>query len=111
MPNKLTRFPVHLGLGACALSEPEFTGLDWYADYAARHPDDGIEGRLVSMHSFEAPWDSWEMHPQVSEVVICTAGTMTLVQEVEGKEVRTSLDPGEYAVNQPGVWHTADVGR
>jgi mannose-6-phosphate isomerase-like protein (cupin superfamily) len=109
MPRKLSQHPVHLGLGASAISEPEFTGMEWYADYGLRHAEDGKEGRLVSMHSFDAPWDSWEMHPEGSEVVICTAGEMTLVQEINGKEVRTTLRPGEYAINEPGVWHTADV--
>ncbi len=34
---------------------------------------------------------------------------MTLIQEIAGEEVRTTLAPGEYAINSPGVWHTADV--
>jgi quercetin dioxygenase-like cupin family protein len=41
--------------------------------------------------------------------VLCTEGELTLVQEIGGKEVRTTLRPGEYAINEPGVWHTADV--
>jgi quercetin dioxygenase-like cupin family protein len=49
------------------------------------------------------------MHPQGSEVVLCTAGEITLVQEIDGRHVRTTLRPGEYAINAPGVWHTADV--
>lgn len=61
------------------------------------------------MHTFDAPWTSWEMHPEGSEVVLCTEGEITLVQEIEGREVRTTLRPGEYAINDPGVWHTADV--
>ena len=61
------------------------------------------------MHSFGAPWDSWEMHPEGSEVVLCTEGEITLVQEVDDREVRTTLRSGEYAINEPGVWHTADV--
>ena len=32
-----------------------------------------------------------------------------LIQEIGGEEVRTLLGPGEYALNPPGVWHTADV--
>lgn len=109
MPRKISRHPVHLGLGATAVSEPEFTGIDWYPAYGARHADDGVEGRLVSMHTFTAPWDSWEMHPKGSELVLCTAGEMTLVQEIDGESVRTTLQVGEYAINEPGVWHTADV--
>jgi quercetin dioxygenase-like cupin family protein len=49
------------------------------------------------------------MHPEGAEVVLCTAGEITLVQEIDGAEVRTELSAGEYAINAPGVWHTADV--
>jgi quercetin dioxygenase-like cupin family protein len=109
MSKLLAQHPVHLGLGATAVSEPEFAGVAWYEAYSARHAADGAEGRLVSMFSFSAPWDSWEVHPQGSEVVICTAGAMTLVQEIGGREVKTHLTPGQYAINPPGTWHTADV--
>jgi quercetin dioxygenase-like cupin family protein len=109
MPNSLFDNPVHLGLGATAVSEPPFTGMEWYAAYAERHAADGTEGRLVSMYTFEAPWTSWEQHPQGSELVLCTAGEITLIQEIEGREQRTTLRPGEYAINPKGVWHTADV--
>ena len=109
MSADLSRNPVHLGRGAVAVAESEFTGVDWYDGYLQRHEGDGTEGRLVSMFTFDAPWDGWEVHPNGHEVVICTSGEMTLVQEIEGKEVRTRLRPGEYAINPPGVWHTADV--
>jgi len=109
MPRRLSHYPVHLGLGASAVVEPAFSGMQWYEDYSARHADDGREGRLVSMHAFDSPWDSWEMHPEGSELVVCTDGDMTLVQEIEGHEVRTRLRAGEYAINDAGVWHTADV--
>lgn len=103
--------PIHLGLGATAETEPTFTGsMEWYIDYAKRHDSDGTEGRLVSMHSFSEAWDVWEMHPQGSEVVLCITGTVTLHQEeAEGSVTTTTLSSGEYAINQPGVWHTADV--
>ena len=110
MSKKLSQHPVHLGLGAAAVVEPAFTGtFEWYRDYAGRHVDDGAEGRLVSMHSFDESWGVWEMHPKGAEVVICTAGTLTLVQELDGSEVRTTLTAGDYAINAPGVWHTADI--
>jgi quercetin dioxygenase-like cupin family protein len=105
----LARFPVHLGRGATAVAEPEFKGFEWYAAYAERHASDGEDGRLVSLFTFDAPWNSWEVHPRGHEVVICTAGEITLIQEIDGKHVRTTLRPGEYAINPPGVWHTADV--
>ncbi|MEO9470454.1 cupin [Parasphingorhabdus sp.] len=111
MAHKLAKNPVHLGLGATAEIEPEMTGdLSWYAGYGERHGGDGVEGRLVSMYTFTENWDVWEMHPRGAEMVLCTAGAMALIQEMEdGSHKRTDLISGEYAVNAPGVWHTADV--
>lgn len=104
--------PVHLGLGASATVEPPMTGSpDWYDNYAGRHATDGLEGRLVSMYTFTESWTAWEMHPHGSEVVLCTSGRMTIYQEqADGAKTVVHLGPGQYIINQPGVWHTADVG-
>jgi mannose-6-phosphate isomerase-like protein (cupin superfamily) len=104
----LGRFPIHLGLGATAIRQPLFTGeMDWYEGYGQRSAEDGAEGRLVAMHTFTADWDSWEVHPNGHEVVVVTDGSMTLIQQIDGKEVQTRLNAGEAAINEPGVWHTA----
>ena len=109
MPHLPTN-PAHLGLGATASVEPELTDESWYAAYSARHAADGIEGRLVSQYSFSESWDSWEVHPHGAEMVICTAGTLTLHQEHPDASTDTlTLAPGDYAINPPGTWHTADV--
>lgn len=100
---------IHLGLGATAEIEPPFDGMPWYAAYSERHASDGAEGRLVSMSNFTAPWTMWEMHPDGAEVVICTSGEITLIQEIDGAARPVTIGPGEYAINPPGVWHTADV--
>lgn len=107
---RLVERPIHLGLGATAVPQPAFTGLDWYAAYGARHDGDGAEGRLVSMHRFSESWDSWEMHPAGEEVVLCLEGAMTLHQEhADGRTDAVTIGPGEYAINPPGTWHTADI--
>jgi mannose-6-phosphate isomerase-like protein (cupin superfamily) len=101
---------IHLGLGARAVEQPPFAGMEWYGGYAERHAADGAEGRLVSQHTFTQSWDSWEMHPAGDEVVICTAGSMVLVQAFcDGRVEETALAAGEYAINPPGVWHTANI--
>lgn len=101
---------IHLGLGAIAVPQPPFGGMAWYDGYGARHGNDGVEGRLVSQYTFTESWNSWEMHPAGAEVVICTAGTLTLIQEhADGTVATVTLGPGEYAINPPGVWHTADI--
>ena len=43
------------------------------------------------------------------EVVACVAGALTLHQDRDGEVTTVTLGPGEYVVNDPGVWHTADV--
>ena len=109
-PQRLDRFPIHLGAGGTALPQPEFTGgMEWYMGYGERHGGDGVDGRLLSMHTFDKPWDSWEMHPRGAEVVIVTSGRLTLVQEIDEQERRIELSAGEFAINEPGVWHTADA--
>lgn len=101
---------IHLGLGATAVAQPPFDGMAWYEGYGQRHDGDGAEGRLVSMYTFAESWDSWEMHPVGTEVVLCTAGEMTLHQEhADGTTDRVTIRAGEYAINPPGTWHTADV--
>jgi hypothetical protein len=64
----------------------------------------------VSQHTFAADWESWEMHPEGEEVVICTHGALVLIQEwPDGTRRELPLGAGEYAINQRGVWHTANV--
>jgi quercetin dioxygenase-like cupin family protein len=107
-------YPIHLGMGATAEPQPEFprgeAAIDWYMDYAARHKAEGFEGRLVASYTFGESWPMWEMHPNGAEVVACTAGRMTLHQELADGSLNTvTLNAGEYAINPPGAWHTADI--
>jgi len=108
-PSSLERFPLHLGLGARVVPQPEFTGIDWYAAYAERTATDGNDGWLVSQYSFSESWKAWEKHPLGDETVICTAGEITLIQELPDGLRKTTLRAGEYAINPRGVWHTADI--
>ena len=112
--HSLATNPIHLGLGATAEPQPEFPrdgrAMDWYMEYGKRHAADGTEGRLVSLFRFTENWAGWEMHPNGAEVVVCLEGEIELIQELEdGSHHRIALGPGEYAINPPGTWHTADV--
>ena len=108
--HEINKNPIHLGLGASAVVEPPFTGIDWYPEYGARHAGDGNEGRLVCMFRFTESWPTWEMHPNGSEVVLCTSGKMSLHQEhPDGTLAKVDLEAGQYVINPPGVWHTADI--
>jgi quercetin dioxygenase-like cupin family protein len=108
-PLALNRFPIHLGLGAQAMPQPEFTGPDWYAAYVERNAADGNEARVVQTYSFSANWTNWERHPVGDEAVICLAGEITLIQELPDGAASVRLGVGDYTINPRGVWHTADV--
>ena len=49
------------------------------------------------------------MHPMGEELVVCVAGSIELLQEIDGQIRSAVLDHGEAIVNPPGVWHTADI--
>lgn len=109
--HNLFKNPIHLGLGATAEVEPEFTGaMSWYMDYGTRHVGDGAEGRLVNLIRFTQSWSDWEMHPKGAEVVLCVSGSMTVHQELaDGSQRSITLGAGDYVINEPGIWHTADI--
>jgi mannose-6-phosphate isomerase-like protein (cupin superfamily) len=110
MPFRLDETPIHLGLGATVIRQAPFSGdMAWYQAYGERNSADGVEGRLVIMHTFHEPWDSWEVHPHGEELVVCTDGVITLYQESDGEVRTTIIRAGEATINPPGVWHTADV--
>ncbi len=95
----LSTIPVHLGLGATIdVLEPFDGSMEWYERYGAGHADDGVEGRLVSIHTFDAPWDTWEMHPLGHELVVCTSGRLTLHQELDGGVRTVLLETGEAVI-------------
>jgi quercetin dioxygenase-like cupin family protein len=108
-PWSLADFPAHLGRNASVAVEPRFDGEDWFEAYGGRHTADGKEGRLVTLFTFSESWTHWEMHPHGSEIVLVTQGQLTLLQDEHGQVRRTPLSAGHYAINPPGVWHTADT--
>jgi quercetin dioxygenase-like cupin family protein len=106
----LRKTPVHLGLTAKVKVMPVFTGdMAWYETYSKLVESDGIEGRLVTLHSFDESWNSWEMHPVGEELVLCIAGEITLIQQIDDQQAATTLRPGQAVINPAGIWHTADV--
>ena len=90
MKNNIQQNPIHLGLGATAVVEPQFNGkMEWYAEYGGRHASDGAEGRLVNLHTFTESWNEWEVHPNGSEVVLCVAGSICLLYTSPSPRDRT----------------------
>lgn len=106
----LRTHPVHLGLGAAARAQPAFTGMEWYAAYSERTAPDGAEGRLVSMYDFAEKLGQLGNAPGGRRTRGLPRRAMTLHQELaDGSARSVTIGPGEYAINPPGAWHTADV--
>ena len=106
----LSRVPLHLGLGATIVPQEPMDGdMAWFQRYSERHASDGTEGRLVTLATFTKPWAMWEMHPNGHELVLCIAGRVVVHQERDGVATTVPLEPHQAAINEPGVWHTADV--
>lgn len=109
-PFTLSETPLHLGVGAVAVP---LEGFSWSPEYLGaydeRYAHEAGEGRLVTWFDMTEDWTSWEAHPAGEEVVICFSGRFRLHQELEGETATVEVGPGEYVVNPPGAWHTADV--
>lgn len=70
---------------------------------------DGFKGhQLVSCHSFDADWPTWEIHPHGDEIVMLMSGRATLVLRVGDEDKTLSLDKaGSYVIVPMNTWHTA----
>ncbi|MEE4360045.1 MAG: hypothetical protein V2I63_00825 [Pseudomonadales bacterium] len=65
-------------------------------------------GILIQRFSFDAPWGTWEMHPQGDEFVYLLDGETDLILRHPGGERALRLAiPGCYALVPRGTWHTA----
>lgn len=84
-----------------AVSENFYQELDEDFDDFAGHV-------LIQRFSFDAPWPTWEVHPEGDEFVYLLVGDTDVILNGNGEErtVRVS-EPGSYVVVPKGVWHTA----
>ena len=74
--------------------------------------DQNYEGfknhQLVSCHSFDEDWSTWEIHPHGDEIVMLMSGRTTLVLRVGDEDKTLSLDKaGSYVIVPKNTWHTA----
>lgn len=64
---------------------------------------------LISQHTFDEVWPTWEIHPKGDELVLLLSGDTDLVlSNPDGSEtvIRVS-GQGDYVVVPKGTWHTA----
>ncbi len=85
------------------VSERLYEQLDaTYGDFAGR--------TLISCHSFEDDWPTWEVHPKGDEFVVLLSGDVDMVLAGEdGDETLRLSQPGAFVIVPRGVWHTAKV--
>lgn len=85
------------------VSERLYEQLDaTYGDFAGR--------TLISCHSFEDDWPTWEVHPKGDEFVVLLSGDVDMVLASEnGDETLRLSEPGAFVIVPRGIWHTAKV--
>ena len=65
---------------------------------------------LVAVHSFDADWPTWEMHPHGDEVVCLLSGRAEMRLAESGGERSALLEaPGAFLIVPRGTWHTARI--
>jgi cupin superfamily acireductone dioxygenase involved in methionine salvage len=71
----------------------------------------GFRGcELLSCHSFEKDWDSWENHPHGDEVVLLLEGNVTFLLQLDNGQTSIVLEKmGSYGIVPQNTWHTAKV--
>ncbi len=66
-------------------------------------------GRLISQINSDKNWMSWERHPNGEEFILQLSGTLELIFELDGSQTKLILQPNDFVIVPPGVWHTANV--
>ena len=67
---------------------------------------------LISCHSFESDWPTWEVHPHGDEFVFLLSGRADLVLLQDNEEKVVTLDePGQFVIVPCGTWHTGRISE
>ena len=82
-----------------------------YAELEEKYGE--FQGRtLISCHSFDDDWTTWEVHPKGDEFVVLLDGDVEMMLATESGEKAIHLnEPGSFVIVPRGVWHTAIVRR
>ncbi len=71
-----------------------------------------LDGGLVTVGSHSEDWPHWEMHPEGEELVVLLSGSVDLIVDRDGKEIRCALrEVGQAWLNLRGDWHRAIVNE
>ncbi len=87
----------------------EVPDAELYARLGANYG--GFRGcELISCHSFEKDWDSWENHPHGDEVVLLLEGKVTFLLQLDSGQISIVLEKmGDYGIVPKNTWHTAKI--
>ncbi|HEX2590988.1 MAG TPA: cupin domain-containing protein [Rhizomicrobium sp.] len=64
-------------------------------------------GTLVTVHTGEGDWTSWEMHPHGDEVLVVLEGHARMIFERPDGDEEHALAPGTTLIIPAGTWHMA----
>jgi len=93
--------------GSSGSVTPKDVGENFYQELSSEF-DSRTGAVLISEHSFEERWPTWEVHPEGDELVYLLEGDTDFVFWIDGSEqiIRVSR-PGTYVIVPRNTWHTA----
>jgi len=103
MENNFVVLRPDMGADSISVSPSLYSELDQNYDGFKNHV-------LVSSHSFDSDWGTWEIHPAGDEVIYLLQGDVEFVlkEGAGNRSVRLST-PGTFAIVPKNTWHTAKV--
>ena len=91
-------------------AEPLPVGPEFWQDISSGRLGNFHNQFLISAHSFDRDWSSWEMQPNGDEFVFLISGKVESVMEHDGQEKVLSLEQsGSYVIIPRATWHTVRV--
>jgi len=107
-PGPFNLATTYLRLRADDTAEPLAVDAEFWPRLMSGALGDFHRESLVIMTSFDAPWKTWEMHPNGDEIVGLVSGKVSMVLEIDGRERIAVLESaGDYVIVPRGTWHTA----
>ena len=103
-------YPIHVGEGARTIPQPEFTGIS----AGTRLMISGMAMRVRRVASSRSTGSSnrgaaGKCIPPATRSCAASRDVALHQEHADGSTESVELGPGEYAINPPGTWHTADT--
>ena len=71
----------------------------------------GVLGTLVTVHTGDSDWTTWEMHPEGAEILVLLEGRLTMVLDGPAGVEEHAMAAGATLIVPAGTWHRALIAE